>query len=116
MTNANVAEVLPDGNLALPEEVKRVFADVKTFWVARGDGFLVLMPLELTSGEALLPKQALDKLREMVAKAGGLDKTPAEVIEELRAIRKQVWESEYRPKYAQVLEEYYASHPDRRPG
>jgi len=112
---ANVVQVLPDGHLALPEQMKKAFADVKTFWAESRDEFIVLMPLERTGEESLSASEALEEMRQMVARAGGMKKTPQEVIEGLRAIRKRIWETEYRPRYAEVLEEYYARHPDRRP-
>jgi hypothetical protein len=113
--NANVVQVLPDGHLALPEQMKRAFADVKTFWAESRDEFIVLMPLERAGEEPLSASEALEEMRQMVARAGGVKKTPQEVIGDLRAIRKRIWETEYRPRYAEVLEEYYARCPDRRP-
>lgn len=112
---ANVVQVLPDGHLALPERIRNGFSDVKTFWAESGDEFIVLMPLERAGEEHLSAQEALERLQRMVAEAGGVKKTPEQVIEELRAIRKQIWEREYRPRYAKALEEYYARHPDRSP-
>ena len=71
--------------------------------------------LERAGEESLSASEALEEMRLMVARIGGMKKTPQEVIEDLRAIRKRIWETEYRPRYAEVLEEYYARHPDRRP-
>jgi len=65
--------------------------------------------------ENMSAAEALARLREMVAQAGGMNKTVDEIVEELRAIRKEIWERELRPKYAEALERYYAKHPDRRP-
>lgn len=113
--SANVVQVLPDGHLALPEQMKKAFADVKTFWAESRDEFIVLMPLERAGEESLSASEALEAMRQMVARAGGMKKTPQEVIEDLRAIRKFIWETEYRSRYAEALEEYYARHPDCRP-
>lgn len=112
---ADIVHVLPDGHLALPERIRNNFADVKTFWAESRDEFIVLMPLERAGKETLSAQEALEQLQRMVAEAGGVNKTPEEVIEELRAIRKQIWEREYRPRYAKALEEHYARHPDRSP-
>jgi len=71
--------------------------------------------LERAGEESLSASEALEEMRLMVARIGGMKKTPQEVIEDLRAIRKRIWETEYRPRYAEVLEEYYAHRPDRRP-
>jgi hypothetical protein len=95
--------------------MKKAFADVKTFWAESIDEFIVLMPLEQAGEESLSASEALEAMRQMVARAGGMHKTPQEIIEDLRAIRKRIWETEYRPRYAEVLEEYYARRPDRCP-
>jgi len=42
----------------------------------------------------------LSAFQEAVQRAGGAQKTPEEVVENLRAIRQRLWEEEYAQKYA----------------
>jgi negative regulator of replication initiation len=111
----DIVRVLPDGTLVLSEELKESFADVLTFWATQEDDFILLMPLDRKGEETPTTAQALTKLREMTAQADETTRTPEEVIEKLRAIRRRIWAEEYRPRHAKALERFYAAHPDRRP-
>lgn len=43
--------------------------------------------------------QALKDLREEVKKVGGYNKSKEEIIQELRKIRRRIWEEEYKERY-----------------
>ena len=49
---------------------------------------------------ARLALRRLAAFQEAVQRAGGSQKTPEEVVENLRAIRQRLWEEEYAQKYA----------------
>lgn len=110
----HLAQVSEDGAIILPDEIRAAFAHVRAFWVTQQDNFIVLVPVK-PEEEALTAKQALEALQEGFRRAGKTGRPLDEIIAELRAIRKEIWEKEYHPKYAKALEEYYAAHPDRRP-
>jgi phosphoglycolate phosphatase-like HAD superfamily hydrolase len=110
-----IVKVQQDGTLVLSEELMESFADVRAFWATQEDGFILLMPLDREGEEAQTAAQALAALRQMAAKAEETTRTPEEVLEELRAIRRQIWAEEYRPQYTTVLERHHAANTDGRP-
>ncbi|RLC90541.1 MAG: hypothetical protein DRI79_04830 [Chloroflexi bacterium] len=112
---ADIVHVLADGTLLLSEELRESFADVRTFWATREDDFILLIPLDRKDEEALTASRALAELREMATQTGETARTAEEVIEKLQAIRRRIWEEEYRPRYLKAIEKYYATHSDRRP-
>jgi hypothetical protein len=100
---SGIVRVLPDGTLVLSDELKETFADVQTFWAAQEGDFILLMPLEWEGSEALTAKQALDELRKMATQDGETTRTPEEVMEELRTVRRRIWKEEYRSRYIKAL-------------
>ena len=116
MQKAGVAELSPEGTLVLPAEVKAQLADTHKFLVIWLEGSVLLVPTSVPSvgrtkiaadlparlRRARFALRRLSAFQEAIQCAGGSQKTPEEIMENLRAIRRRLWEEEYVHKYAHI--------------
>jgi hypothetical protein len=101
----SIAQVLPDGRLALPSEFRDLLEEVQGFIVRQQNDVLILLPiLEDDEDADKTASELLQAMREEIGREGRADRSLAEIIEEMRAVRKKIWEERFRPHYAESLD------------